>query len=152
MTDPAGTPTKTRCERIERREAQAISLGLELHAAAQSGNAARIAILIKHGASLSARLPNGWTPLHTAAHHGRAAAVEALLAAGADPDALSHDGAIPLQLAEDGGEPAAVAALVRAGTRTKKTEADERKSSRLPTGTGIHRAGMQAQRTSGARA
>ena len=152
MKGPAVTMTETRRARIERREAQAISLGLELHAAAQSGDAARIAILVKHGASLSARLPNGWTPLHTAAHYGRVAAVEALLAAGADPDALSQDGATPLQLADDGGEPAAVAALVRAGIRTKKTEADERESSRLPTGTGIHRAGMQALRTSGARA
>lgn len=152
MSGSAVTVTETRRERIERREAHAISLGLELHGAAQSGDAARIAILVKHGASLSARLPSGWMPLHTAAHHGRAAAVEALLAAGANPDALSHDGVTPLQLAEAGGEPAAVAALRRAGTRTNTSGADERKSSRLPTGTGIHRADMKAERTSGARA
>ena len=85
MTGSGGTRKDTRRERIERREAKAVSLGIELHAAAQAGNAAQIGVLLKHGASVSARLPNGWTPIQTATHHGRAAAIEALLAAGADP-------------------------------------------------------------------
>lgn len=158
MTDPVGTLAETSRERINRREAKAVSLGIELHSAAQSGDAAQIAVLVKHRASVSARLPNGWMPLHTAAHHGQASAIESLLSAGADPNALADRAATPLKLAQANGNAASIAALLQAGA---ETDGRPRFDGQGVTGrhaaitapeAGIHRAGMQAQRTSGARA
>ncbi len=104
-----------RAERIERREAMAISLGIELHAAAKSGEAGRIKLLIRHGANVEARMPDRWTPLHAAARRGRSASVEVLLEAGAEPNVTDNAGMTPLHLAAITGDAASIIALVEAG-------------------------------------
>ena len=71
-----------RAERSNHLAARAASLAIELHAAAQGGEARRIAVLIANGAKADARMPDGRTALHVSAVRGRADAVEALLAAG----------------------------------------------------------------------
>ena len=111
-------------ERIARREARAVSLGIELHAAAKSGETGRIGLLIAFGASVEARMPGGWTPLHTAARHGRSASVEALLDAGADPNARAEDAMTPLHMAAIPGDAASIEALVKAGADTDARDAE----------------------------
>lgn len=102
------------------RDARALSLGIELHAAANSGDAARIAILIEHGANVEARLPDGRRPLHTAAQGGQPASVKALLEAGADPNAPNRHAMswTPLHLAAVSGDAASIKALLGVGADT----------------------------------
>ena len=106
---------RDRAERIKRREARAASLAIELHAAAKSGETGRIKLLIRHGANVEARMPDGWTPLHAAARRGRSASVEALLEAGAKPNVTDNAGFTPLHLAAITGDAASIIALVEAG-------------------------------------
>ena len=104
--------------------ARALSLGIELHAAAKSGETRRIALLLKHGADVDARMPNGWTPLHTAARRGRSAAVEALVMAGANPDARAEGAVTPLHLAAITADPVSIDALVQAGADRAAKDAE----------------------------
>lgn len=111
-----------RTERIERLEARALSLGIELHAAATSGDADQIAALIEHGAKPDARAPDGSTPLHTAARHGQSAAVAALVEAGANPDFRNADSTTPLHLAASAGDAASIELFVGIGADTEATD------------------------------
>ncbi len=114
-------PPDTVQERAGRREARALSLGIELHAAASAGDAARIAVLVGYGANVEARLPDGRRPLHTAAQAGRSAAAKALLEAGADPNVRAPHAMswTPLHMAAVQGDPASIETLLGAGAGTE---------------------------------
>ena len=122
-----------RTERIDELEARALSLGIELHAAATSGNTGQIKVLIEHGANPDARAPDGSTPLHTAARHGQSGAVAELLLADVDPNARNADGTTPLHLAASAGHPGSINLLVAYGADTEARDARERTAvDRLP--------------------
>jgi len=72
-------------------------------------------LLLDHGADISQRGVNDYTPLHYAAATNDVPAIELLLARGADPGARTNvdDYATPLEEAERGRHHAAVAALRR---------------------------------------
>lgn len=96
-----------------------------LHWAAERGDAAMAAALIKAGAKSNAVTANGsYTPLHIAARNGSAEVVKALLAAGANPSAVTTSGATPLHLAAEAGNAAAIKALI-----AKKADPNAKESS-----------------------
>ena len=110
-------------ERAERMADRALSLGIELHAAATSGDAEQLSVLIEHGAKVDARAPDGSTPLHTAARHGQSAAVAALVEAGANPDVRNDDDATPVHLAATAGDAASIELFAGIGADTEARDA-----------------------------
>ena len=86
-----------------------------LIAAARTGDAEGVAVLLERGADPRAASPDGTTALHWAARAAQAPAVELLIAAGADPAAANRYGVTPLALAAENGDAASVAALLDAG-------------------------------------
>lgn len=74
-----------------------------LHAAAASGRAALVKLLLEHGAPPDARQQMGWTALHEAARNGNAEMAQALLAHGADPNLANDEGKTAAMLAEAQG-------------------------------------------------
>lgn len=80
-----------------------------------NGNPKVINLLIKKGASITARAQHGNTPLHNAAFRGYLDAITILLDAGADPDAKLILGYIPLHQAVNGGHADAIILLLDAG-------------------------------------
>lgn len=62
---------------------------------------ALVALLVEHGADVTARRQDGMTPLHGAAWRGHAAVAQALLARGADPAATAVSGPHAWQTAAD---------------------------------------------------
>ena len=76
----------------------------ELFAAARSGDASRLKLLLDAGADPAAVDEAGETPLMHAAHLGHVAAVEVLIAAGADVNAKSPQGWTALAKAAYNGE------------------------------------------------
>lgn len=84
-----------------------------LHWAAERGDAAMTAALLRAGAKPTVTTVNGaYTPLHVAARSGSAEVVKALLAAGADAKAVTASGATPLHMAAQAGSAAAITALL----------------------------------------
>jgi hypothetical protein len=84
-----------------------------LHWAAERGDAAMAAALLKAGAKLTPTTRNGgYTPLHIASRAGNGAVVQALLTQGADVKALTATGVTALHLAAQSGDVASVKALV----------------------------------------
>ena len=84
-----------------------------LHWAADRGDAAMTALLLRSGAKLTGTTRNGgYTPLHVAARAGHGAVVQALLAAGADVKTLTATGATVMHLAAAAGDAASVKALL----------------------------------------
>ena len=87
-----------------------------LHWAAEQGDAALAAALLKAGASAAAGTRVGrHTPLHIAAKEGRAAVVRLLVDAKADVNAPTSTGAAPLHFAASSGSRESVAILLDAG-------------------------------------
>jgi ankyrin repeat protein len=86
----AGADVRARAKDEDRRT--------PLHQAAGSDRDDLAALLIAHGADLTALSESGWTPLHYAAQQGSTAVVEVLLQNGADVNAKTKDGSTPLNL------------------------------------------------------
>lgn len=73
-----------------------------LHVACAEGHLPVVQLLLQHGASLSARDFDGWSPLHCAAYYGDPRVTGALLQAGAAAEDVSPaTGATPLLLAAE---------------------------------------------------
>ncbi|HSP92019.1 MAG TPA: MBL fold metallo-hydrolase, partial [Vicinamibacterales bacterium] len=86
--------------------------------AASTGNLGRVRALVEADAALvSARNPNGFTPLHAAALYGQRATAEYLLAKGADPNAVAKHSGTPLDVAYEAGQTEFVAWLQPRGAR-----------------------------------
>ncbi|QJR36711.1 ankyrin repeat domain-containing protein [Gemmatimonas groenlandica] len=95
-----------------------------LHWAADRGDVAMTALLLRSGAKLTGTTKNGgYTPLHVAARAGHGAIVQALLAAGADAKSLTATGATAMHLAAAAGDAASVKALL-----AKKADPNARES------------------------
>jgi ankyrin repeat protein len=92
----------------------------ELHAAADRGDAARIAALTATGAALEARDARGRTPLHVATFAGRADAIRALVAAGARLDALENDRYDAVTIAAVADDEPTLALLLGLGASAKQ--------------------------------
>ena len=82
-----------------------------LHAAASSGHAEVVRLLLAAGAELEALQTGDWTPLHVAADLGHAAVVAVLLESGARPAPASQSGATPVALARARGHGDAITLL-----------------------------------------
>ncbi len=95
-----------------------------LHWAADRGDVAMTALLLRSGAKLTGTTRNGgYTPLHVAARAGHGAVVQALLGAGADVGTLTATGATPMHLAASAGDAVSVKALL-----AKKADPNARES------------------------
>ncbi len=95
-----------------------------LHWAADRGDVAMTALLLRSGAKFTGTTKNGgYTPLHVAARAGHGAVVQALLAAGADPKTLTATGATAMHLAASAGDAASIKALL-----AKKADPNARES------------------------
>ena len=95
-----------------------------LHWAADRGDVAMTALLLRSGAKLTGTTKNGgYTPLHVAARAGHGAVVQALLAAGADAKTLTSTGATAMHLAASAGDAASIKALL-----AKKADPNARES------------------------
>ena len=92
-----------------------------LHAAAQHGDAARIAELLRSGADPNPRDGNGRTPLHVAAFAKRREALRALAAGAADLGALDRDRYDALTIAAVADDEATLALLLELGASPKLT-------------------------------
>jgi cytohesin len=86
-----------------------------LHLAAVTAGADLVPLLIRGGAAVNDKDPQGWTPLHFAAAQGQAGLVKALLAAGADPNARDGDQRTPLHRLGPPATKEHVEALLAAG-------------------------------------
>ena len=86
--------------------------------ASSTGNLARVQALVDADAKLvSARNPNGFTPIHAAALYGQRGTAEYLLAKGADPNAVARHSGTPLDVAYEAGQTEFVAWLEPRGAR-----------------------------------
>ena len=66
-----------------------------LHYAAQEDQFSAL-VLLSHGADISSRDDEGWTPLHVASYHGVSKGISSLLEAGAEVNARDNAGMTPL--------------------------------------------------------
>src|SRR4029079_17822620 len=95
--------------------AAAISAGDRLLDAARSDDAASVVRLIREGADVNAREPDGATALSWAAVRSNARIAELLLQAGANPNLTNDVGISPLSLAITNGSVALVVVLLKKG-------------------------------------
>lgn len=91
------------------------SLTDRLFSAAWFGETVIIQELIKDGADVNAKRPDGWTALMAAAHSGNADAIKVLIEAKADVNAETNDGWRVLMEAAYCGNVDAAKALMKAG-------------------------------------
>jgi glyoxylase-like metal-dependent hydrolase (beta-lactamase superfamily II) len=73
--------------------------------ASSTGNLGRVRVLVEADAALvSARNPNGFTPLHAAALYGQRGTADYLLVKGADPNVVAKHSGTPLDVAFEAGQ------------------------------------------------
>jgi len=95
-------------------------LSLALLRAAFRGEPVCIQQLIRAGADINSRLPDGTTALGLAARQGQLEVVRALLAIGADIDLANHAGVTALTAAAGNGQDATVSELLQAGADVRQ--------------------------------
>ncbi|RPB17375.1 ankyrin [Morchella conica CCBAS932] len=102
-----------------------------------------VALLIFHGADISARAPAAITPLHYAAFHNLPECAALLLSAGADPNAADAFGRTPLHCAAASGASSVVRILLQHGADARVRD----RYYRLPVsyGNAYYRLGCTAQ-------
>ncbi|MHA7877473.1 MAG: ankyrin repeat domain-containing protein [Bacteroidota bacterium] len=95
-----------------------------LHYAANHGQDAAIAFLLKNGADINAR-DHAWnTPLHLAAQDGRDGVISELLDRDADVNAQNSDGLTPLHLAAQDGRDGVISKLLYRGADVNAQNSD----------------------------
>lgn len=92
-----------------------------LHAAAWTGDAARIRPLVTDGADVNSRDGHGRTPLHVATFGRQRAAIEALALAGADLDRLEDDRYDAVTIAAVAGDEDTLRTLLALGASARQT-------------------------------
>ena len=97
----------------------------ELFWAAANGDIAELKMLKTNGVPLSARDPNGWTPLHHAAASGEAKTVQFLLKEGCNGSALNNLRRTPLHLAARNGKIEILRILTNFGVPISNLDANE---------------------------
>jgi glyoxylase-like metal-dependent hydrolase (beta-lactamase superfamily II) len=86
--------------------------------ASATGNLARVRLLVEADPkAVSARAPNGLTPLHAAALYGQQAVAEHLVSHSADPNAVARHSGTPMDVAFEAKQDAMVAWLQTLGAR-----------------------------------
>ncbi|MEX2179532.1 MAG: ankyrin repeat domain-containing protein, partial [Gemmatimonadaceae bacterium] len=96
-----------------------------LHWAAEAGDSAMTAILLRAKANVRALTRIGdYTPLHIASRTGNGAVVQALLNAGSNARALTATGATALHFAAASGNAAAISALIARGADVNAREVE----------------------------
>ena len=109
--------------------------------ATTQGNVALIDLLVRHGADVEARAPNGATPLNVAAILNQRAAALALIRAGADVDAADADGWTPLMaVAVSGDADELMEVLLAAGARVEARNGAGDTAAAIAARQGDHRA------------
>jgi ankyrin repeat protein len=88
-----------------------------LHAAAVSGQTARVSEAVARGEPVDARDSHGRTPLHVAAYYREHAMMRALVEAGADPNAFENDDYDIVTIAAVAGDPGTLKLSLKLGAR-----------------------------------
>ncbi len=88
-----------------------------LHYAASGAESDAVDLLVRRGARLDARSPNGTTPLMMAARYGSESSVKRLLEAGADPRLRNQQDLDAAGFARQGGRDSLAQSLARAAGR-----------------------------------
>lgn len=92
-----------------------------LHAAAQQGDAAKVARLVAGGAAVNATDARGRTPLHVATFARQREAIRALVKAGADIDRLENDRYDAVTIASVADDEETLRLLLQLGASAKQT-------------------------------
>lgn len=95
-----------------------------LHIACATGANGCIESLLRHGASVTKKLPSGASPLHTASIGGDQRTIELLCKAGGSVSALNEDKRTPLHNCGITGNAKAAAALIRQGAQVDGPDAE----------------------------
>jgi ankyrin repeat protein len=110
-----------------------------LHVAAKDGWLAAVKLLVTHGARVSSRDNNGWTPLLRASQFGYLGVARFLLDRGADVNAKKQDLWTALHLASVNGHDKIVELLLERGADVHVLNADQRTPSQEALRTGSRR-------------
>jgi tetratricopeptide (TPR) repeat protein len=108
--------------------------------AVERGQQAEVERLLRSGADLEVRTPDGVTPLYAAAYHGRTAILKLLIGAGAKVDGRAACGRTPLFTAAAEGRVEALEALLASGANPN-ARSDTNELAQTP----LHMAAVEGQ-------